>query len=191
MSIFDRFLRRQKRGRWYIKVDLITDLAEIARNRWRREWAALVGRSHADVADPLSESSPGRRSEAALIRLQLYCFSESIRKQGYLAEDEVDAFLRFLATSMEAGSSGEAADAATAVLPADAAGEVPAVAAAEAVAAELAGGTLAARERIQRTLDLFGLEQEYVAALAFNDRITAQRLKHQIEVADLGAPLEG
>ena len=190
MSILDRFLRRRKRGRWYIKVDLITELAEIARNRWRREWAALVGRSHADVADPLAASLPGRGSEAALIRLQLYYFSQCIRKQSYLAGEEVDAFLRFLATGMKVGGSGEVADAAAEGFSADAAGEVLAFAAAEAIAAELAGGTTAARERIQRTLDLFGLEQEYVAALAFNDRVTAQQLKNQIEAADLGAPLE-
>ena len=190
MSLLSRFLRRRRRERWYIKVDLITELADIARSRWRREWVTLVGRARPDVDDPLTAGPASRASENALIRLQLETFSESIRKQSYLAEDEVDSFLRFLATRMGGGTLGTAGDAMAALPAADETLEALLFTTAEAVAGELASGSTAARERIERTLDLFRLEQEYVAALAFDDRASAQRLKARIEATDLGPPLE-
>jgi hypothetical protein len=152
------------RDRWYVKVDLITELSEIARKYWREEWTAIAAPERTGAGADVPPVAP--EVERAFTRYQAALVADFIAEQQYLSADERADFHAFLLRSMLGeDDSGAALDP-----------DGFAVAVAHAV-----GVSHGALDTIRETLPGFALEQQYIAALAFGDGETARRLKAQIE----------
>ncbi len=170
-------------NQWYVKVNLIAELSEIARSTWLKEWTS-AGR-------PLTAAAPAGiepRDDARWRELQSLLTQKFIAEQAYLPEKERDAFGALLRRGLSAAPDADAASPAESDR-AHALANLEARFATE-LAEHLASGSARDRlaARITDTLPQFVLEQNYITALAFGDNATAQRLKDEIAAASAAEP---
>lgn len=173
------------RDHWYIKVDLLSELSEIARRHWNRDWIAMLTGSRHGYAESgeRAEARPEPSGETVLRVFQAHLTTHFIREHEYIpAEDQGDFAGRLLGAMV-----GERTPEAVALL--ERYGEVEGDwdTLFSRFTADMAGSLDIAEfeaARIGATLPQFTTEQHYITALCFGDTPRVRALKAEIEAAD-------
>ena len=178
------FSRGLTRDQWYIKVDLLTELSEIARKHWIDEWTgvdqAAAAWTRADSSIGMSISS---EADVTFRTFQAHLTTMFIGQHEYLPPSGQGIFANQLLGKMVGDRTPEAVDllARYSGVGADSEELFQRFAADIGVALQTMGATAATADAILPTLDQFALEQHYITALCFGDTPTVKVLKAQIE----------
>jgi hypothetical protein len=179
------FSRGLTRDMWYVKINLLTELSEIARKHWIDEW---TGADHAVLPPATVESAVAVRispeADVTFRTFQAHLTISFLAQHEYLPRTDQGPFANQLLGKMVGDRTPEAVELLARYSEEGQGSDDAFRRFAFDIAAALRGmgARSAAGEKILPTLHQFALEQHYITALCFGDTPTVKVLKAQIEM---------